>query len=576
MEYYGKASDVGYAPFPPDIAPKVPSTDASQAAGSGERKSGKTTTPPPLSHTRSASTVGAAEIKVEKAPLTKQHQERVATKIASRTKGKQRGRMALRLQQDGGISAGVVDVEMSETTLAVGAARDSKEELIVECALAYCKAGLYSLAEEELARIPERDRTVQAHLTQALIACKCGAPVILQPLAIETYIRLLRLNVPLAIVLNMIPTGLEKQWMKTYLQGMDNYIRMRYQEALSDFESLDAQYPRNVDIKLRVRSLDSFIVDGMYHYGVCLKQMSKLEVSPKQPSKADDLNTLAKDLLSVNDKHPDAWCVAALFWELKGETEKALKMVSRALELDSDHCGAHQLRGQIYLESGDLTAVHSFKKALEIEQDIDTFDGLVNTMIVVGEREEALKVAKEVMKLMPESAHALVLYGLAIYHASEQGVEDAPKFLKEALIKKPNCVEAAMYLVMMLEGQSDYEQAIEILDQQIAYQPPHEINVRKGDIYAKMEKWEDAFLAYQHALGANPESVRAKEGLTQVEKILSGGDDDDEEDDAEESENELELDVVVADMDDPEYITGSSGAIDMDEDDILMEDEGEE
>ncbi|KAG0307176.1 Anaphase-promoting complex subunit 7 [Dissophora globulifera] len=506
--------------------------------------------------------------------------------------------MALRLQQDGGISAGIVEVEMPEATLAAGAARDSKEELIVECALAYCKAGLYSLAEEELTRIPERDRTVQAHLTQALIACKSGAPVILQPLAIETYIRLLRLNVPLSIVLNMIPTGLEKQWMKTYLQGMDNYIRMRYQEALSDFESLDAQYPRNVDIKLRValcerwkedfvsayfkfvqasvRSLDSFIVEGMYHYGVCLKQMSKLEVSPKQPSKADDLNTLAKDLLSINDKHPDAWCVAALFWELKGETEKALKMVSRALELDSDHCGAHQLRGQIYLESGDLTAVHSFKKALEIEQDIDTFDGLVNTMIVVGEREEALKIAKEVMKLMPESAHALVLYGLAIYHASEQGVEDAPKFLKEALIKKPNCVEAAMYLVMMLEGQSDYEQAIEILDQQIAYQPPHEINVRKGDIYAKMEKWEDAFLAYQHALGANPESVRAKEGLTQVEKILSGGDDDDEEDDAEESENELELDVVVADMDDPEYITGSSGAIDMDEDDILMGDEGEE
>lgn len=51
-----------------------------------------------------------------------------------------------------------------------------------------------------------------------------------QPLAVEAYVQLLRLQVPLAIVLNMIPSDSpEKPWMKTYLQGMDNMYRMKYQ-----------------------------------------------------------------------------------------------------------------------------------------------------------------------------------------------------------------------------------------------------------------------------------------------------------------------------------------------------------
>ena len=41
------------------------------------------------------------------------------------------------------------------------------------------------------------------------------------------------------------------------------------------------------------------------------------------------LGRLASDLLSFNDRHPDTWCVQAMYWDMKGDRDKALQLVSR-------------------------------------------------------------------------------------------------------------------------------------------------------------------------------------------------------------------------------------------------------
>ncbi|KAF9432149.1 Anaphase-promoting complex subunit 7 [Entomortierella beljakovae] len=330
--------------------------------------------------------------------------------------------------------------------------------------------------------------------------------------------------------------------------------------ALSEFSTLNERFPDNVDIKLKmalclkrmgktvrscfiysqVRKLDNYILDDMYHYGVCLKQLSK----------GLFINMLAGDLLKCNDLHPDTWCVQALNWDMKEDKTKALQMVSKALQICPEHCGALQIKGQLYMELAPLKALQAFREAHKIERDITTYEGLVSTYIAMERPMEAVEMAKEARKLMPDIAQAHAIFGLAIYHAGEHSYEVPQEALLKALHMDPGCAQAANCLVMIYETNSQYDNAIQILDQQIDYQPPDIIHIRKAEIYSTMEQWELALSSYQSALSSNPNNIRAREGLAEVEKILSGGDEEDEDEADELESNGLqEGDTMDADLD---------------------------
>ncbi|KAF9929903.1 Anaphase-promoting complex subunit 7 [Mortierella alpina] len=455
------------------------------------------------------------------------------------------------------------------------------------------KAKDYGKAGELISQIPESKWTVEVlllmtQLYRKRIAVKmeeksCWESIAeKQPLAVEAYAQLLRLKVPLAIVLNMIPSDSpEKPWMKTYLQGMDNIYRMKYQAALSDFSALDGKYPGNTAIKLRmaiclkwmgkyvragflyaqVRNLDSRVCEDMFHYGICLKQLSKMKY----------LFKLASELLGFNDKHPDAWCVLAMYWDMKGNKDKAFQMVSKALQLRPDHCGALQLHGQLYLElpvPEPTTAVQSFRKAYSIEKDIATYEGLVNAYILTDRKQEAVAMAREARRLMPDSAHALAIYGTAIYHMSGEGsAKEAQEVLQEALRMDPGCVQAAATLVMLHGHQGQYDTAVQILEKQIDHQPPDTVHVKIAEIYTATEKWEDAYMSYGKALSSNPDNERAREGMMQVEKILNGGDEEEDEDSYDNGDDHEDLNSDPGDQ----HHNWTQGQVD--EDDILTGDE---
>ncbi|CAO3574869.1 unnamed protein product [Mortierella alpina] len=460
-------------------------------------------------------------------------------------------------------------------------------------AMACSEAKEYGKAGELISQIPENKWTVEVLLLMTQLHHKrvavrmeekaCWESIAeKQPLAVEAYIQLLRLQVPLAIVLNMIPSDSpEKPWMKSYLQGMDNMYRMKYQAALTDFSTLDGRYPGNIAIKLRmalclkwmgkyvragflyaqVRKLDSRVCEDMFHYGICLKQLSKMKY----------LFKLASELLGFNDKHPDAWCVLAMYWDMRGNRDKAFQMVSKALELRPDHCGALQLRGQLYLEQPvpePTTAVQSFRKAYSIEKDIATYEGLVNAYILMDRKQEALAMAREARRLMPDSAHALAIYGTAIYHMSgESSAKEAQDVLQEALRMDPGCVQAAATLVMLYGHQGQYDAAVQILEKQIDHQPPDTVHVKIAEIYTATEKWEDAYMSYGKALSSNPGNERAREGVMHVEKILNGGDEEEDEDSYDGGEDHDDLNSDLGDH------RHNWAQAQLDEDDILTGDE---
>ncbi|KAF9910254.1 Anaphase-promoting complex subunit 7 [Linnemannia zychae] len=468
------------------------------------------------------------------------------------------------------------------------------DEITMDHAVSCMESGDYIRARDLLSKIPAEKRTIKTYLLLIQLLRKKGniqskedafwAEIAkMQPLALEAYIHMLRAGTPLYFVTSMIPKdSLECEWMKTYLQGLDSFYSMNYEAAHKTFTALHEMFPQSTDIKLRlalclrwmgkhvraclmysqVRKLDSHIVDEMYHYGACLKELYNSKY----------LNKLASDLLSMNDRHPDTWCVQAMYWDMKGERDKALQLVSRALQLRPDHCGALQLRGLVLQDSSPVKALSSFRDAYKIEKDILTYEGLVNTHILLERQLEACKEAEEAKSRMPRNAQAIALYGMALYHAANDEVaQDAQDQLKEALRIDPSCKLAAQSLLLIYDHQRRYDEAIELLDQQIDHQPPDVIHVKKAEIFTTIERWEEALSSYERARSFNPDNVAALEGIANVEKILSGG--DEELDDEQDLDDELEMDEMDVHQDESPRMRGQ-----LDEDDILTgeEDQGEE
>ncbi|KAG0344977.1 Anaphase-promoting complex subunit 7 [Podila humilis] len=439
--------------------------------------------------------------------------------------------------------------------------------LAIEFAEMCVRKGNYKRAAE---LIPEKERTARVYLLFIQLASKktgMSLSLTLHPIAIEAYIQLLRLRTALPILVNRIPDCAEKPWMKSYLQGMDYIFRMKYKgnygvhllfgarlkqgrkltlslfmvvAGLADFQALHTKYPQNVDIKLRiavcylrldkrtdccrmfsqVRRIDPYVIEDMYHYGRALVGLEREQ----------DVNELSQYLLRVNDKHPDTWCVLALYLETKDHKNRALQMVERALKLKPNHCGALLLKGSYYLrlsaqeldvpENLSREALRCFVRASTIENDPTTFKGLVESYIQLDRYSDALATCIELKELMPDFAQARAMYGRALYSfgkSDRQSIKDA---FKEALWMDPTCLEASDGLCVVLEEERAYDEVLNLLDKQIDYNRVDDAYVKKARVYMKIGQLHEALLNYQKALIANPKNQSAQTGRTQIEKSM--------------------------------------------------------
>ncbi|KAF9217128.1 Anaphase-promoting complex subunit 7 [Podila verticillata] len=417
----------------------------------------------------------------------------------------------------------------------------------IEFAAKSIAAGNFKRATDLLTNIPESERAVKVYLLFIQLARKltqaetppmsekaCWECIIeLQPLALEAYVHLLRLQMALPILLNNIPTDcVDKPWMKSYLQGMDHFFHMRYKAALTEFRALDMKYPQNVDIKLKValcyrwlvkrtdccrmfaqiRRIDPYVVEDMYHYAVALMGLERDQ----------EVNELSQYLLAINDRHPDTWCVLAYYWETKGQREKALQMANKALELKPTHCSSLQTKGLIYLSSAPLKALQFYREAYIIEKNMATYTGLMECYILLERYQEAVMACKELRRLMPDSARALAMLGNAMSHCREYDTSKVEEVFREALRMDPTCLEASDGLCLILESQFRNEEALNLLGKQIDYNCVDDAHVKKARIYMGMEQWRQALLNYQKALFANPKNQQAKAGREEVERIMCG------------------------------------------------------
>ena len=286
-----------------------------------------------------------------------------------------------------------------------------------------------------------------------------------------------------------------------------------------------------------------------------------------------ELNALVNNLLENAPGRAESWSAAALYWESRGDAEKALSFAERASDIDDQHVTAHVTKGYLSLKCKRAdAAVYAFKRALQLAPATRTYAGLVASYLILGRIKEATATAKECARAAPNASASHALLGdVEAYcarhgggghgaHATSaaQGHRDrARRFYEQSLKLDPSCAGVAAALAETHASSGRSEAAAELLRRHLDTHAAHDagaqvaLHCRLGAVLAQSKQLADALGHYQSALAIYPESDEARRGVSRVERLMKGQDPDapDEEVDEEEEDDE-EVEDADADGDD--------------------------
>ncbi|XP_057546258.1 anaphase-promoting complex subunit 7 [Amaranthus tricolor] len=343
------------------------------------------------------------------------------------------------------------------------------------------------------------------------------------------------------------------RWLHHYAEAQCCITSNDYKGALEIFSDILQRFPNNVHILLEIakveaiigkhdealvsfekaRSLDPYVVTYMDEYAMLLKKKSEY---PK-------LNKLVYDLLNIDSTRPEVFVCLSVLWERKDE-RGALSYAEKSIQMDERLVSGYIMKGNLLLAMNRPdAAAAAFRGAQELKPDLRSYQGLVYSYLAISKVKEALYIAREAMKAMPQSAVALKLVG-DVHAKSSSGREKAKKFYESALRLEPGYLGAALALAELhvMEGRNG--DAVSLLERYLKDWADDSLHVKLAQVFAATNMLQEALSHYQAALRINPQSEAAKLGLDRLEKQMKGVDpdapDDDEENEVDDGEGDQE------------------------------------
>ena len=400
--------------------------------------------------------------------------------------------------------------------------------------------------------------------------------------------------------------------LREYALAHSTLHRNQLSSSLQHFTQLSSQFPHHPYLLLqkahvqqelghilaseqnyqRVRALDSHWMEGMDKYAHLLFQLrmsrknafmlqqggfvhyqysghggrDKMENDSVTCGVEDTLGQLSADLLDIDDKKPEPWVCLSLYHLARDDHDKSIAFVDKAISINQQHSYAHYLRGSILLASHRPDhAVVSFFRANDLQRDIPSYEGLVESYLAAEKFKEAICTAKEAISSAPRDARAITLVGLALSQApaSQQhgeGKERAKRALKRALALDPGAPRPLFALVDLHASEGNFDTCVKLLrdameggksdmsdstspaatSHTVTWNKEHGdvIQAKMAEIYTLSESYTEALECYHVAISMNPQNGLAIQGLERLEKIMRGVDPDEEMDEDGEIEEE--------------------------------------
>ncbi|XP_021764036.1 anaphase-promoting complex subunit 7-like isoform X2 [Chenopodium quinoa] len=452
----------------------------------------------------------------------------------------------------------------------------------VKFKIASCHAALNEnkVALLEMEGIPSKARNLPMHLlmgklyrntrhTRAAVNCykECLRHC---PYALEAITAMAELGSSAKEIISLLPQTPSRsgralsdhlesgRWLQRYVEAQCCIASNDYKGGLEIFSDILQRFQNNVHILLEVakveaivgkndealmnfekaRSLDPYVVTYMDEYAMLLKKKSEY---PK-------LNKLVHDLLNIDATKPEVFVALSVFWERKDE-RGALSYAEKSIQIDERHVSGYIMKGNLLLSLNrpDAAAV-AFRNAQELKPDLRSYQGLVHSYLAISKVKEALYIAREAMKTMPQSAKALKLVG-DVHAKSSSGREKAKKFYESALRLEPGYLGAALALAELHVVEGRNGEAVSLLERYLKDWADDSLHVKLAQVFAATNMLQEALSHYQAALRINSQSEAAKKGLDRLEKLMKGVDPD-----APEEDEDNEVDDVEGDQEETELL----------------------
>ncbi|XP_073026514.1 anaphase-promoting complex subunit 7-like isoform X4 [Primulina eburnea] len=231
-----------------------------------------------------------------------------------------------------------------------------------------------------------------------------------------------------------------------------------------------------------------------------------------------------------------------------GKNDEAILDFEKSLRIDERHVTGYIMKGNLFLSMNrPEAAVIAYRGAQELRPDLRSYQGLVRSYLALSKIKEALYVAREAMKAMPQSAKALKLVG-DVHASSSSGREKAKKFYESALRLEPGFLGAALALAELHVQEGRNGDAVSLLQGFLKDWADDSLHAKLAQVFAATSMLQEALSHYQAALRINPLSDDARKGLERLEKQMKGVDPDAPEEDEDNEADDAEVDPDDADL----------------------------
>ncbi len=240
-----------------------------------------------------------------------------------------------------------------------------------------------------------------------------------------------------------------------------------------------------------------------------------------QSGQLDRAAGLYEKVLRRQPNHPDALHLLGLIASNGEEHDRALDLISRAIETNSENAAYHNSLGTVLLaldRAGD--AESSFRRALALNPAYaEAHNNLGNALQDLGRPEESLSSYNSAVQLNPQYAEAYCNCGRALQALGER--KEAVAAFRRALELKPDYVKAHRSLGEVLWELGQMEDARASFERALALAPEDEDTcVALAAFFERSSKLEDGLAMAEQALRSRPGYVQAHVLAAKCEKRL--------------------------------------------------------
>ncbi len=224
----------------------------------------------------------------------------------------------------------------------------------------------------------------------------------------------------------------------------------------------------------------------------------------------DEAMETAEDGLKMKPDEVGFWQVKGHIHFLRRNYSEAVKCLRKGIEIDKNDSLSHYYLGASLLGIKETKmALGEYEEALRLDpEEITYMNGKARALVSLGRREEASKIAHQIISRDPKST-----FGYDILAQVADSYEERLPYVEKILELSPNDIEMICWKANILTGLKRYSEALPIFERILKECPPekhcHQMRIAMSSCLYDAGRVEDALRLVDEALRTDNRDILA-------------------------------------------------------------------